>query len=710
MKWAAPCVAALAAFLGVQALARAAPPLGEVTIDLAGGPVNRIVPDQAFGAALDGMERGGVERLFTPFNIAAMRGAGLKSVTYRIRAELGIEAWHWSEAASWSDAAHTQGYWTGDPNSAPSGRVTWGYALPRRGDTVDQANDAGYSRLDDGDPATFWKSNPYLDRRYTGVASRPQWIVADLGKLAGIDAARIEWATPFATRYEIQYWTRADPYDDAGRWAAFPRGRMAGVRPGEGLIRLADRPVFARYVRILLIASSGTAPAGSADARDALGYAVREIHIGVVDARGAFRDRLRHGAGRDRQSVIVVSSTDPWHRAIDRDLDLEQPSFDLVHTSGITNGLPMMVPVGVLYDTPQNAVAEIRYLKARGYPVRQVELGEEPDGQSVSPEDDADLYLETARALHHLDPTLELGGPSLQSAFTDTWPDPGGGRSWTRRFIARLKARGGLDQLNFFSFEHYPFDNLCDPLGPKLLAETELMARAIAGSKRDGVPTLIPWIVSEYGFSAFSGRAMSEVPSALIDADIVGGFLTLGGAAAYMFGYGPNWPANQHAACAGFGNMMLFQADAQGRAGPPMAAYYFARLLTGEWARAGSAANLVYRAASDIRDPRGRPLVTAYVLKRPDGDWSVMLVNRDPTRAYRVRVVFNGGGKEPALGERGGLAVATYGPADYRWMDAGPASRPLLDLPPRRFAVPAGAPLTLPPWSLAVARGSGPSS
>ena len=44
--------------------------------------------------------------------------------------------------------------------------------------------------------------------------------------------------------------------------------------------------------------------------------------------------------------------------------------------SGLTNGLPMMVPVGVFYDTPDNAVAEVRYLKRRGYPLRQVELGE----------------------------------------------------------------------------------------------------------------------------------------------------------------------------------------------------------------------------------------------------------------------------------------------------------------------------------------------
>ncbi len=684
--------------------------VGLVTIDLARGPVNRIDPGEAFGAAVDGTGRGGVASLFTPFNVARMRAAGLEPVIYRTRAELGIEAWHWNQQGSWSDTARAQGYWTSDPAAGSSGPVTWGYALPRRGDTFDQANNAGYSRLDDGDPITFWKSNPYLDRRYTGVANRPQWIVADFGARTPIDAARIEWARPYATRYQIEYWNRADPYDEHGRWVRFPGGAIRADRPDDTLIRLAAKPIRTKFVRILLLRSSGAAPAGSSDPRDGMGYAVCEIHLGVVHRSRGFQDLIRHGAGKGRQSAIIVSSTDPWHRAVDRDLDLEQPGFDLVFGSGITNGLPMTLPVGLLYDTPENAVAEIRYLRARGFRVGRIELGEEPDGQGVSPEDYAELYLETARALHAFDPTLALGGPSLQSAFTDTWPDPGGGRSWTRRFIARLKARGALGELGFFSFEHYPFDDLCGALGPKLLAETRLMGQAVSNSRRDGVPTTIPWLISEYGFSAFSGRAMSQTPSALLDADIVGQFLTLGGKAAFLFGYGPDWPANQHAACAGFGNMMLFEADTHGQANLPMPAYYFARLLTGEWGQAASGPNALYRATSSIRDARGRPLVTAYALARPDRVWSVLLVNRDPNRAHDVRIVFRGRRGYAAFGGRGGVAVSLYSPDQYRWLDAGAASHPDRDLPPDHFALADGERVTLPAWSLAVLRGSGPGT
>ena len=214
-----------------------------VTIDLGGGPVNGFTPETALGAGVDGHARGDIAAIYRPATLRAMRSVGLRPLTYRLRTELGIEAWHWNPNGSWSDG--TQGYWTSDDRPAAPILESYGYRLPRRGNTIDQANDDGYSRLADGDLDTFWKSNPYLDSRYTGEDNRPhpQWLIADLGQPTAVDAMRIVWGIPFATRYRVQYWqgeevALPDGYP-AGQWQTFPAGEVTHEEGGDRTLRLA---------------------------------------------------------------------------------------------------------------------------------------------------------------------------------------------------------------------------------------------------------------------------------------------------------------------------------------------------------------------------------------------------------------------------------------------------------------------------------------
>jgi F5/8 type C domain. len=684
---------------------------GEVTVDLSRGPVAEFLPDEAFGAALDGQKRGEVDRIYTPENIAKMRTAGLKKIAYSLRTELGIEAWHWSEQGTWSDPEHQQGYWTSSDRPDQYVTVSHGYRLPRRGNTFDQAENDGYSRLTDGDQSTSWKSNPYLDQHYTDESNalHPQWVVIDFGKAEPVNAVRIDWDEPHATRFEVQFWNSSDSdFQEAnGEWHTFLNGLISNDSGGASKVfRLSGTPVQVRYIRIRLLQSSATARSGSTDIRDSLGFAIREISLGVTDASGALQDEIRHGPSNETQTAIYTSSTDPWHRASDLDANTEQPGFDVLFRSGLTHDLPALISVPLLYDTPENAAAEISFLKARGYPVRQVVMGEEPDGQLVSTEDEAALFLQFATAIHNVDPTLALGGPSFQGGIVYSGFDVEPNRSWLARFFTYLRDHGRLDDYKFLSFQWYPFDDLCQDPSKQLLQQPELLNRVFATFRQEGVPPSLPVIITEYGFAPFAARTLVELPSALMNAEIVGQFLTLGGKATFLYGLEPMPPISQQGACGGYGQLMLFEAGDNGQARWPMPTYFAARLLTQEWALPVNHRHEVYPATTDILDKDARGIVTAYAVARPDGKLAIMLVNKDPHRAYSVHIKFVGG--KSAAHFAGKVAVFQYSRQQYAWLDAGPNGRPIRDEAPRQFAIRDDGPVNLPPYSLTIVRGNTP--
>nr|WP_250890771.1 discoidin domain-containing protein [Sphingobium nicotianae] len=657
-------------------------------------------PALAMGAAIDGAQAGDIDRLFTPHNIAAMKSLGLPSLTYRLRTELGIEVWHWNPAGTWSDPDRQQGYWTSDDRLGEPIGLSWGYKLPRRGDTVDNANNADYSRLTDGDPASFWKSNPYLDpvSLHDG-RDHPQWLVVRLAGMTPLDTARIAWGEPYATRYKVQYWTAESEYNEKGEWRDFPHGDVDAGRGGEVQLSLSDAPIKAKFLRILMRQGSGTAPAGATNWRDKAGYAVREVSFGSIQPGGSFQDAVVHAADHLGQTFTHVSSTDPWHRAVDRDVDLEQVGIDRIFASGLGNGLPVLMPTGLLFDTPENMAAELRYLTRRGYPVTQVELGEEPDGQYGEAADYGALYLAAVDRLKAAAPQISFGGPSLQNAQTGNWMSPTGPTSWIGRFMAYLRERNRVSDLGFASFEYYPFDDMCGKIHAKLIDQDRMLAAAIAQFTTDGVPTTIPWIISEYGFSAYSGRAMSQMTGGLLMASIVGQWATDRGDPAFMFGYGPGNPVNQHLACAGYGEMTPFMADGQGQAAQPTAIFRTAQLLSQDWIAPGSGR---HRAVGVKAEGFPGNEVRAYAVRRPDGHLALLIVNRSPDMPYDLPVFLRTGANR-IVPLRAAVSIVQYGREQYQWLDQGPASHPARNLPPVRSRRAAGlAPISLPPESITV--------
>jgi hypothetical protein len=673
--------------------------------------VNSFSPMRALGAGVDRLRTGVADKVLSPAYLKHLLSAGWQPVSYRQNTELHVEAWHWNPRGTWSDPSG-RGYFTGDPEPGEMIRHSYAYPLPRRGFTRNSGTERGYSRLTDGSLETFWKSNPYLTREFTGDEDslHPQWVTLDLGERLEVEAVRIAWAEPYARTYLVQFWTGDnDPVNapTKGAWQTFPLGVVGDGRGGTVTLRLASRTVAARYLRVWMTASSQTSDArGSADVRDRAGFAIRELYAGTLTPGGEFQDLVRHSPD-GKQSATLCSSVDPWHAAADLDEKLgDQVGFDLFYTCGVTRGLPAMVPVAMIYSTPEDAAAQMAYIKKRGYPVSYVELGEEPDGQYMLPEDYGALYLQFAAAIHRVDPTLKLGGPSFQGVNSDVevWPDTQGKVSWLGRFLDYLRARGRLNDLAFLSFEHYPYDP-CATSWSDLYNEPRLISRIIEIWKEDGLPADLPMFVTEVNLSWQTGETFVDIMGGLWFADYTGAFLAAGGDASYFFHY---IPSPLRAGCHNsYGSFGLFNVGEDLQVKGYLAQYFASRLVTLEWVQPVDAAHRVFRASSDIRDASGNVLVTAYALKRPDGLWSILLVNKDHENAQRVRIVFHDSDAKGDHFFSGAVDLVTFGAGQYEWRANGAKGLADPDGPPvkARISGKAETEYMLPKASITVLRG-----
>jgi hypothetical protein len=685
---------------------------GSIDVDIAPGHVrNAIKPLSSIGAGVDSENNGAPELIYRPQNVQHLLTAGLGPISYRLYTELSVQDWHWNPQGTWSDPAG-RGYFTGDPNGG-SIFSSFGYRLPHRGFTHDQGNDDDYGRLTDGDYASYWKSNPYLAEHFTGESDtlHPQWILIDLGSSKPIDAIRIWWANPYAVQYKVQYWTGSDPIyspGDGSSWKTFPSGGVTAGTGGTVTLQLAPSPQPHRYVRVFMTQSSGTCDShGAGDMRNCLGYAAFELGLGTVDSNGNFNDLVVHRPD-NQQTVTYVSSVDPWHASANRVTNQEQPGLDLVFQSGITRGLPATVPVSMLYGTPDDAAAEVAYLSRR-YAIAEIELGEEPDGQFIFPEDYGALYVQWAKRLRSVTP-LPLGGPVFQGVNSDVqaWPDARGDVSWLHRFLRYLAEHGQSANLNFMSFEHYPFGPCDVSPNADLLREPELVDRIVKQWHTDGLPAATPMAITELNFSASPTYSFQDIVGGLWWADFAGSFLEDGGKQVYLYQYAPEPLYRNSGYCISWGEYGLYVGRGNYTVRYYGSQYFASQLITQHWVddRASNALHSVYPAKSSIFDGSGRAIVTAYALGRPDGKYGVMLINKNSTATYRVAVRFHNG--QQALHYAGKVDIASIDPQQYQWHADGANSYAAPDGPLVTATVNAGpnTAFTLPPDSLVVLAGN----
>jgi F5/8 type C domain len=621
----------------------AAAQIATVHVDITPGHViNSFDPDRALGSSIDVLSRRDIDLVYTPHIIQESLSAGWGPITYRNNTELRMAAWHWNRNGIWSDPQHNSGYFTGSTELAAPTRYILAYALPHRGFSTSGDRPVQGSNL------SYWKSNPYLTSRFTGESDtlHPQWVVVDFKSDHPVNAVRIAWASPYARTYQVEYWKGNDALDfDAGpkgEWIPFPSGKFENAKGGTVISKLANTPVTTRFLRIWMTESSNTCDLhGSSDIRNCVGYAIQSIDAGALNTNGNFAAIPARG----NAPTYCSSSIDPWHSAVgvENSGRYQHTGFDLFFTSGLTNSLPAMIPVTMLYGTPDDAAAQVAYIEKRGYPISYIEMGEEPDGKHALPEDYGALYLQWAAAIHKIDPNLKLGGPIFEGVNEDirVWRDKQGRTSWMGRFVSYLKDHGRLSDLAFVSFEHYPFE-ACKIDWKTLYTEPQLMKHILQVWRDDGVPANVLLMVTESHLAPALAGPMSTIFAALWLADNVGAFFEGGGTAFY---HSPIQPQTVEPSCSGWASWSNFEADRNYNITGYTSPYYAAHMINLEWVAHRSGIHQMYPSLVALKDSDGDQVVTSYAVHRPDGNWSLMLVNRDQNDAHIVRALFEEAGR-----------------------------------------------------------------
>ena len=219
--------------------------------------------------------------------------------------------------------------------------------------------------------------------------------------------------------------------------------------------------------------------------------------------------------------------------------------------------------------------------------------------------------------------------------------------------------------------------------------------------RADGVPANVPLMVTESHLAASLTGPMSTIFAGLWLADNIGSFFEGGGAAFY---HSPIQPQPVQESCLGPASWSNFVTDKDYNITGYTSLYFAAHMINREWVQHRSGVHRMFPSSVSVKDADGNDLVTSYAVHRPDGNWALMLVNRDEIEQHTVRVTFGAGA---GAGFSGPVTLTTFGSEQYEWKPDGIHSHADPDGPEVGSQVNANrnSTFTLPKASITVLRG-----
>src|SRR5260370_4703960 len=115
---------------------------------------------------------------------------------------------------------------------------------------------------------------------------------------------------------------------------------------------------------------------------------------------------------------------------------------------------------------------------------------------------------------------------------------------------------------------------------------------------------------------------------------------------------------------------------------------YSVQVIRKEWLQPTNEVHDIFPVSIEQRGSRSAPSVSIYALHRPDKQWAILAINKDPRRLARLEVKFKLAGKPVTFA--GKVDVIQFSRQQYAWHDDAQNGHPIRSMPPSpiRFFVP----------------------
>jgi len=575
-----------------------------------GTTVGSFVPLQVFGNNIGYWDGPG------GLNAIQSRLQQISAQFFRFPGGSSSDDYHWNGTGAFDANSH----WIPDDTQYTPGWLgieTW------RGTT--SASYGNASNLTDGDTGTGWLSNADTD---TPAA---QWAYVDLGSSKTADRVAITWGVPYATQFQVQYWTGTAwpaPYAAASnQWAVCSSGTLTGTG---GTQTVVFSPVNAEFYRILCQSSSVTPPQ----------YGINEITVSYGTTQLSVNTD-----SESAQSPATVSSTDPAC-APDETVQLDFVTF-MTWLKAYSPEAKPLITVNIGTGTPQEAAAWVHYANVvMGYGIKDWEIGNETEGDwetggPLNANDYGRRYAEYYAAMKAVDSSIHIYGPVTGGPYEAS--NNFDGLTYIQGWVNRLAAdpSGNLaaeaEGVDYHWYPEYGTSSteaasLATPAALAQFLGTDLPAM-LANHPH---PTTVPVLMTEFN-SGINAPLEVHLSSGLWLADVLTTFAATVGTRGSAFLWEALEAGSADTSTSG-DSLGMLNGTSDAYEYQPRAQYWAEQMLSMDWAIPGdAAAHTLVQTSSSVPT-----LLTCTADLRPDGVLSVVVINKDPSNTYTAQVNLSG--------------------------------------------------------------------